>query len=141
MSKEEVLIQFKQVCTSICSSVPTSYHWQWDTRFNVALVVIDKRDMPVVLPLISQKFNQTWNDANIDTAPSVIMDVINDNFGIQPGQILFNSDDKNDLILLAAWWPWGNGVNISLRIGLFQPKHEVIGPTEAEQFLREWFTI
>ena len=141
MAPQEIVDHFKQICTRISSAIPDSYQWQWDTRFNVALVVIDKQNMPSILSLISQEFNQKWNDANIDNAPEVIMDVVNNIFGIQPGQILFSSDDRNDLILLAAWWPWGNGINISLRIGLFQPKTEMISQPEVEALLREWFSL
>lgn len=141
MATPEILEQFNKICTRLSAGIPGSFRWQWDTRFNVALVVIDKNSMAAILALISQEFKQNWNNANIDSAPEAIMDVVNNVFGIQPGQILFNSDDQNDLILLAAWWPWGNGASISLRIGLFQPKEQAISPADMEKLLREWFSL
>jgi hypothetical protein len=141
MDSQQILDQFKTICTRIHASMPSYYHWQWDTRFNVVLIVIERRDMPGILGFISKEFRGQWNDANIDSAPEAIMSVVNDTFGIQPGQILFNSDDRQDMVLLAAWWPWGNGVSISLRIGLFETKEHVITPADAEASLREWFQL
>jgi hypothetical protein len=141
MDAQQILGQFKTICTRIHTAMPSTYRWQWDTRFSVAMIVIERRDMPVILGSISKEFNGQWNDANIDSAPEAVMNVVNDTFGIQPGQILFNSDDQQDMVLLAAWWPWGNGVNVSLRIGLFETKDHTITPADAENHLRDWFQL
>ena len=39
--------------------------------------------------------------------------------GLMAGQILFTSDPNRGVVLFCAWWPWGNGEKISIRVGLW----------------------
>ncbi len=37
-----------------------------------------------------------------------------------PGQLMFTSEPDRDILLCFAWWPWGNGSTISIRVAAYQ---------------------
>ena len=137
----EHLDKFKAICTNIASAMPDNYDWQWEDRFGVVLTVFDKIDMDDIRASVLKEFDQHWDSSNAGDAPDQISTLINALYGISPGQVLFHTDQKTGIMLYAAWWPWGNGVNISLRIGVYQPQDEIFKEEELEQHLKEWFSL
>jgi hypothetical protein len=51
--------------------------------------------------------------------PDTVGVIKDDLGGLMAGQILFTSDPNRGVVLFCAWWPWGNGEKISIRIGLW----------------------
>ena len=135
------LDRFKNICTNIYSSIPDDYDWQWEDRFSVVMTVFDKIDMDEIRTSVLQGFDQHWDSSNVNDAPEVIISLIKALYGISPGQVLFHTDQETGILLYAAWWPWGNGVNISLRIGIYQPQEKIFKEEELEQHLKEWFSL
>ena len=133
------LEKFKRICSRISSGMPSSYQWQWDERFHVALIVFEKEDMGAILSTVSNEFDQQWDAATVSNASGLIGELVNSFFGISPGQMVFTSEQGAGHMLFAAWWPWGNGSTISLRIGIFSREERTINKEEKKKHLTEWF--
>ena len=133
------LEKFKKICSRISFSMPSSYQWQWDERFHVALIAFEKEDTGAIFSTVSNEFDQQWDATAISNASGLIGELVNSSFGISPGQIIFTSEQGAGLILFAAWWPWDNGSTISLRIGIFSLEEHALDEDEKKEHLTEWF--
>jgi len=133
--------KLKGLCSQLYQGVPPPYQWQWDDRFNAALVVLEKDDKDAILETISKVFNQQWDSSSIGKASPGISKLVNNVFGIEPGQLLFSADEDAGLLLYAAWWPWGNGENFSLRAGVFPIDNQDLDDDEIAKILQGWFNI
>ena len=100
--------------------------WKWDHRFEAFLTEFsaDKRDE--FRSILERNFSNVWDSSNIREAPDVVK-MCNNNFGgLRSGQLLFNTDPSQDVFICGAWWPWGDGRTISLRIASPDKKLEAI---------------
>lgn len=68
--------------------------------------------------------------------------MINSNLGgLMSGQLLFTSDPNQDAFIFCAWWPWGDGKTISIRV---VPSYEKLldsEKTKQTQLFKDWFGI
>jgi len=133
------LQKFKDACEKMCYNLPGPLSWEWEDRFGVVLTVFDKDNMDAVLTAVSGHFDSQWDSSSIGEAGDRIGTLVQQMFGMQPGQLLFSSDDSSGLVLFAAWWPWGNGVSISLRVGLFPAGELSEEGTDTASLIKEWF--
>lgn len=141
--KQLQLQKFKSICTRIGMNIPTTNHWAWDDKFNHALVVFNKEDLELILLPITLEFEQTWDFATIDKSSRLISAFIQAGFGLMPGQNLFTAtdDETKGLLLYATCWPWGDGDNFSLRVGIFSENPYSPTPQLTKAYLTEWFDI
>ena len=101
--------------------------WEWDNRFGGILAAFEATDKDRVLAIVSSQLPQVWDSATINEAPTRVSGAAENFSGLKPGQLLFNSDFTQDVMLLGLWWPWGNGTTISIRFvpyGLDSPASE-----------------
>ena len=105
----------------------------------MALIAFEKEDMGAILSTVSNEFDRQWDATTISNASGLIGELANSFFGISPGQIIFTSEQGAGLILFAAWWPWGNGSTISLRIGIFSLEERTFDKDKKKKHLTEWF--
>ncbi len=59
-----------------------------------------------------------WTSATIVRAPQALRDTAERAGGIRQGQIALSTGPINGLLVFGLWWPWGDGVTVSLRVGL-----------------------
>ena len=137
------LAKFETICARIGLNIPASNRWAWDEKYNHALVVFDKEDLELVLLPIALEFEQTWDFSSIDDSSQLVSNFIQSGFGLMPGQNLFIAADENasGIMLYATCWPWGDGDNYSLRVGLFSEKPDFPNPQVAKSLLTGWFNI
>ncbi len=57
-----------------------------------------------------------WDRKTIRNAPDIVKTGAGEFGDMRSGQLLFTSDPKGNMLILAAWWPWGDGEVVSLRI-------------------------
>jgi hypothetical protein len=114
--------KLKDFFTMIVDSVPSSYNWEMDGRFSIPFVQLDIDDSNQVKESLSSIFENQWDSSSIGSASQLEKNLAQSFFGIQKGQILFTTSD-DDTLLFCAWWPWGNGSNVSLRIGYFSDEN------------------
>jgi len=96
-------------------------NWSWDGRFGTALAEFPIEQKERVLGVLEELLVSRWDSAGIADAPSVVRSLVSRLGGLMSGQLLLLSDPGSDSFLYCAWWPWGNGQTISVRLAPFGP--------------------
>ena len=92
------------------------FSWKWDHRFEAFLAEFSADNGDEFRAILERDFNNVWDSSNIREAPDIVQ-MCNNNFGgLRSGQLLFTTDPSQDVFVCGAWWPWGDGETISLRI-------------------------
>jgi len=115
--------------------------WKWDSRFETILAEfgVDKKDS--IRAILERYLKTTWDSSNIDNAPDIVRLINRQLGGLKSRQLLFTSDPNRDAFIFCAWWPWGDGKTISIRIA---PSYkELLDSEKAEkiQLFKGWFGI
>ncbi|MCX4026562.1 hypothetical protein H0A36_00165 [Endozoicomonas sp. SM1973] len=90
--------------------------WEWDNRFNTALTAFSVSKQELVHQAVSKSLDTILDASSIETASEAVKNVSKSLGGVSPGQQLLISDPESGSFLYCAWWPWGNGESISIRI-------------------------
>ena len=125
----------------LSSSFQGVLSWKWDSRSETVLAEFGTGKKDNIRAILERSLPVAWDSSNISKAPDIVQK-INSHLGwLWPGQQLFTSDLKGDALIFCAWWPWGYGKTISIRIAPFYQK--LSGPEKAEkiQLLKGWFGI
>jgi hypothetical protein len=92
--------------------------WSWDTRlscvtssFNVEFEAKARTAVGAALPT-------EWTSATIQRALPPLRDIAERSGGLRAGQFIFTSANVGPHFGYGLWWPWGDGMTTSLRIGL-----------------------
>lgn len=107
----------EQACTEFLREMQGALSWQWDNRFQAALAQIDIGQKDTILGILEHHLGTAWNKATIDAAPEALRRATGRLGGIMPGQLLYAASLPEEGILFCAWWPWGNGKTVSIRLG------------------------
>lgn len=67
---------------------------------------------------VMQVFRFQWNSRAVRTAPEPIQEIAEVVGGLRSDQILVATEPNETLMAYGLWWPWGDDVTISFRIGL-----------------------
>jgi hypothetical protein len=118
-------------CQALVAETKGTLEWESDGRFGCVVAAFGASDADAVRAAVVLAAEHVWTPENIDSAHKRVQDLAS-GFGLRPGQILFTSDAADPQMVFAAWWPWGGGQRISVRVG-------VDGATEAD--LAGWFGI
>ena len=128
-------------CKELWSAFQGVLSWKWDSRFETVLAEfgVDNKDS---IRAISERYlSITWDSSNIGNAPAIVR-TINIHLGnLRSGQLLFTSDPNRDVFIFCAWWPWGDGETISIRIAPFYKKLSDSEKAEKIQLFKGWFGI
>ena len=93
--------------------------WKWDGRFGAVLAEFPLKIEASVLGVLDQYLVSRWDSTSIADAPETVKKVKGHLGGLMAGQILLLSSPDVEPLVYCAWWPWGSGQTISIRIGLF----------------------
>lgn len=137
----EDLEPLESICQRISLNIPKKSPWQWDKEFNLALAVIDRQDEIMVELPLSLEFAHKWDFTTINNADAPIRDYFQAGFGIVPGQKLFTMDPVNGVVLYAAWWPWGDDEQISLRLGLVSVSEKKLTNADVKSLICSWLNL
>jgi hypothetical protein len=92
--------------------------WSWDSRcacisssFSVELET--KAHSAAALALATE-----WTNKTLPSAPAHLRDVAERCGGLRSGQLLLSGLTSGRLFAFGLWWPWGDGMSISLRVGI-----------------------
>ncbi|MBN2716024.1 MAG: hypothetical protein JXX14_09215 [Deltaproteobacteria bacterium] len=108
--------EVEAIFSELRDAIGDEFKWEWDGRFNGALTQFDKSNAPLILSRLSQFFMHDWTVTNIENAPEAVLIAADFLGGLRPGQHLLTTAPDADPIHVAAFWPWGNGATISVRI-------------------------
>ena len=92
--------------------------WSWDYRFNCvasSFHVDLTRDCEKAL---AQVFPEIYDQRTIARAPEHIQELSEEVGGVRSDQRIYTLSSNARLIPYAMWWPWGDEITISLRVGL-----------------------
>jgi hypothetical protein len=103
-------------CEAIASAAQGVLQWSFDPRFRASAATFATADQESVKTLLGRGFGSCWTSGTIAQAPPRAQELCAKTGGLRPGQLLFGANAESDPILFGAWWPWGNGTTISIRI-------------------------
>ena len=135
------LAAFKEICRKICLNIPPFYCWRWDTQRKMAVLVLDSEDAELVFYPLFKEFSYHWNFSSPAERALPITEQVTSTYGLLPGQVFFASNILHNLVLCAAWWPWGNEGKCSMRVGLIPVNRVRVKDDLSFQCLKRWLPI
>jgi len=128
-------------CKELLSAFQGILLWKWDSRFETGLAEfgVDYKDQ--IHAILERYLSYRWDSSNIGNAPDMVR-TINIHLGeLRSGQLLLTSDPNRDTFIYCAWWPWGDGKTISIRIAPSYRKLLDSEKAEKIQLFKGWFGI
>lgn len=92
--------------------------WSWDTRFTCAASSFAADYAKEARAAAALSLPNVWTEVTLRKAPDEVQQVAEQTGGVGQGQLLLASAVVDGVFAYGLWWPWRNGVNISMRIGL-----------------------
>ena len=65
---------------------------------------------------LEKAFANNWDVSTLESAPPSVTSLVDDLGGLRPNQKLYTEDSDSKILVFAAWWPWGGGQKVSLRV-------------------------
>jgi hypothetical protein len=109
----------KTIASQIRNAIGDDFKWEWDSRLMGALTQFEKSNEPQIQRALSSILAYEWHVTNVTDAPESVLIATDFMGGLRSGQTVMTIRPEFDPLVLAAFWPWGNGVTVSLRIVLF----------------------
>jgi len=107
---------------SVCRELRTAFEgilsWKWDNRFEAVLAEFSAGKKESIRGILERSLGTTWDSSNIENASEIVREIHDHLGGLRPGQLLFTSNPNGEAFIFCAWWPWGDGKTISIRMGL-----------------------
>lgn len=92
--------------------------WSWDNRLNCVTSSINSDLEREARTIALEGLPAEWTPTSLAKAPPRIRDLAERSGGLRTGQLLYSAGPVSGVLAYGLWWPWGDGVTISLRIGL-----------------------
>ena len=129
------------ICKQIFDEFSGVLSWKWDDWVGTVLAEFDAGKKEDVGAILGKFLPISWDSANIDTAPQIIQELDEHLGGLSPTQLLLNSDPTDNAFVFCAWWPWGDGKTISLRVAPFDKKSSDAEMAELIKLFKGWFGL
>lgn len=139
VTQQAAFTELEGKCREIVQAV--RFHWQWDERFEAALLQLSREDADEVMKILEKSFVAKWTASDLEDAPSSVKELARALGGLWEGQILFTSDPNRDPMLIAAWWPWGDSTTISVRTAYFSKGLETGDEKALAEMFKGWFGL
>ncbi len=133
--------RLEKSCRDLVKAFENRLTWKWDERFETVLAEFSVKDKESVSHIIKIQMGDIWDRDNSGNAPEVVKMAIGYFGGLSQGQQLFTSDPAGDDLVLCAWWPWGNGETISIRLGVFADSLNENENEELTRVFKTWFNL
>jgi len=106
----------KEACGELLADFDDVLSWKWDKNFGAFMAEFSAESQDEVRSILERHFSQEWDIKSIRKAPDIVRTGAGEFGDMRSGQLLFTSDPEGNVLILAAWWPWGDGEVVSLRI-------------------------
>ncbi len=133
--------EFENIYREIFNAFQGVLLWQWDDRFKAVLAEFNVSSKDSVREVLERFLGNVQDSTDIDKAPDTVNTVINNFGGLMKGQLFFNSDIDRNTFIFCAWWPWGNGTTISIRIAPYCNKPDDPENVESINLLKVCFGV
>lgn len=105
-------------CEGLAEAGDDLFKWEWDDRFGAALSTFQDTREADVRALLAPGLPVCHDVKTIGDAQKLAQEIAKAFGGLRAGQKLLLSTEDQTPMLVGAWWPWGNGTTISLRVKL-----------------------
>ena len=115
------------ICKQLFDEFRGILSWKWDDWIRTILAEFSADKEKDIRAILEKFLPISWDSSTINTAPQIVQTLGKHLGGLRPTQLLFSSHPSHDAFVFCAWWPWGDGMTISLRIAPFDknlPKPE-----------------
>ena len=92
--------------------------WSWDSRVSCVSSSFDASLENEARAVAMKVLAHEWTPQTLPQAPSHVRDVATRAGGLRAGQLVMASPPVGRAFAYGLWWPWGDGLTISLRVGL-----------------------
>lgn len=90
--------------------------WQWDKHNHALLAEFSvDHEHPVFLTL-KQYFPHVWDKKNVKKSSPYLQHRAQGFAHLNKQQLLLTKDEEGQDEIMLAWWPWGHGATISVRL-------------------------
>ena len=110
--------------------------WSWDSRMTCVSSSFHA-ELDADARAAAHTLSSEWTSTTIQRAPSHLRDLAERTGGLRAGQKLVTTPTVGASYLYGLWWPWGDGMTTSMRIGLGGPD----ATSDAYQRLRDVFGV
>ena len=128
-------------CKDLMNEFKGVLSWKWDSRFETVLAEFSVEKKDSIHAILKRYFSITWDTSSIKKAPDIVKRINIYLGNLRSGQMLFTTDPNRDDFIFCAWWPWGNGKTISVRIAPFYKKLSDSEKTEKIKLFKSWFGL
>ncbi len=128
----------KTICEQLLYDFRGVLTWKWDDWVGTFLAEFDIDQESDVRSVLEKHLPIAWDSSNINKAPKAVLQLDDYLGGIRPTQYLFSSDPFDEAFVFCAWWPWGNGSTISLRIA---PYNQNLSKSEEEELKQQLMVL
>lgn len=116
MTAESHEVNLDSLSRDIVQSLEGAVSWEWDNRFGAALTAFSVGQQEVIQQALKKSLCIALDASNIEQATEPVQAISRNLGGITPGQQLLISNPETGSFLFCAWWPWGNGESVSIRV-------------------------
>jgi len=92
--------------------------WSWDGRLSCVSSSFSVELMDEARTAAQRALPNEWSAQSIGTAPDIVREVADTSGGVRAEQLVLATDPAARVLAFGLWWPWGDDVTISLRVGL-----------------------
>ena len=108
--------------------------WSWDPRINCVSSSFSTVLESEARTAITATFRVKYTEKSMPKAPAAVHEIAEATGGLRADQMIVTSDTVGGLMAYGLWWPWGDDVTISFRVGLIGSR-----AADFEEDLRELF--
>ena len=134
------LAEIEICCRGILNETSGLLKWEWDEYVGAFLSMFSVDHAEQIETICDKYFMSRWDCKSFSKVPPSVTAIAETLGGLRADQRLLVTRPDQFAMVFGAWWPWGDGQTISLRIGLVTdgvPEHAT---AEFFKEFSEWFT-
>jgi len=107
------------ICKQLFDEFRGVLSWKWDDWVGSIMTEFNVDKIEKVRVTLEKVFPISYDISNIDSAPQIVQTLDKHLGGLRSTQLLLTSHPSREALVFCAWWPWGSGKTISLRVAIF----------------------
>lgn len=115
--------------------------WKWDDWVGTILAEFDIGQKKKIQSLLEKHLPVVYDIDAIEKAPAIVRALDDHLGGLRSGQLLFSSDPSREAFVFGAWWPWGDGKTVSIRIAPYDRRLSEGDEAELIAQMKAWAGI
>jgi hypothetical protein len=92
--------------------------WSWDTRLSCLTSSFNSELETRARAAVIAALSTEWTSTTIQRASVPLRDLAERTGGLRAGQFMFSSATIGAHFAYGLWWPWGDAMTTSVRVGL-----------------------